>query len=306
MNALRLSPLALGALFLGAASCASSADDPGATGGVTLPGAVAGAKLSVREYCALRRSATQPWCDHQDKCCNAADRAAAIVVPFCNSAEPASECEASVAELVSKGGVEFHGEFAADCVGKIYGAMPSPPSTCSGLHLRTYVDWRPPVPSHVASCREMFRGRKGLGQECSYAYDCQPDLACVEQGKVWKCAAPGKVLARCGLDSECAPGLECIGEMCRPVQSTGGPCTYASDCERGLVCDESCRTPLPDGASCTAAPSACDYGSGCDFGTSRCRALSPDGAACSVNAECAGRCDDVTKRCVSMCGGKRW
>lgn len=304
MHVFRLSALTLGLSLV--AGCASSADDPGATSGAVLPGAVAGTKLTIREYCALRRAAAQPWCDYQDKCCSGADRAAATTMPFCDASETVSECEASVAELVSKGGVEFHGEYASDCVTKIYSSIPSPPSACSGLKLATYVDWRHPLPSHVASCREMFRGRKALGQECAYAYDCQPDLACVEQGKVWTCAAPGKAFAHCGLDSECAPGLQCIGEVCRPLQGLGGPCTFAADCESGLICADTCQPAVADGLSCSKSIFACGYGSACDFETSLCRPLPADGTTCTSNAGCAGRCDDATKRCVSTCGGKRW
>ena len=300
--------LILSAVLLSTACAASSENDSGSGGAhSTLPGAVAGTKLTVEEYCTRKRQATAAWCDYREKCCSAADLAAATIKPFCDETDTVADCVKDIDKLVRENGVEFHGEFAEDCLMKFYASVPTPPSSCSGLRLTAYADWRPPVRAQIASCRELLRGTKGDGQKCDYDNECLPAFACRETAKdEWKCKAKGAAFTACSLSTECADGLRCIGKVCRTVQSTGGTCTFLSDCETGLTCDTTCRPPIPVGGSCEGALSGCTYGAACSFTTMRCQALGADGMACSSTYECQGRCDETTKRCVSMCGGKRW
>jgi hypothetical protein len=127
---------------------------------------------------------------------------------------------------------------------------------------------------------------------CQYNSQCAGDQVC---------AIDGQCRDQCQGDLDCLPGQVCATGTCadpdelvdgrlpsapNPVQATGQPCLYTSECPDGLVCkDGLCNLECLGDADCTPFP--------CDLETNRC--VIPDGGVeplCTPGAQvtcgCAG------------------
>ncbi len=319
-------------LMAAAATACSSSDDTSETtttdggsgnhvqpdGGTTRDGQtgtetsapIPGTKLTVAEYCQKSTAPFKAWCDYTEKCCSAADKASMKDgTPFCTEERASqTDCVADYEKQINDKLIEWHGEYAEDCLAKTAALIPAAPSTCQGWNLKKYATFRDKLLDAVPSCREMLRGLLASGADCDYGYDCQPGLTCREiSEQVWKCGAAAKKGETCGLTDECEDGLVCVGETgtakCEPPHAQGAACIMEEDCELGLMCDQTCQKPIATGGDCENAPEACDYGLFCDFDTNKCAALGAVGTTCTEDYDCNGRCDTATKKCANVCGG---
>ena len=284
---------------------------PAPPGDGALPtGDAAATGMTIDQYCQAASVGAQRWCDYEAKCCSDADRKAVISLPFCVLATPPAECVTQIQKRIGAGTIEWHGEFAGDCILQTGATIPSPPATCRGLEQASA--WKPWLDSakafsRVDACRRLIQGRLREGDECDYATDCGGGVECRDLGKIWKCGKAGGPGESCSLDSECGPSLKCIGGIpgrCGLPLAEGFPCKGYSDCAAGLLCDKVCTTPIPAGGSCKNKINSCEFGTGCEFlGSERCVRPSGPGASCTYNSQCDGRCDENSKRCVEVCGG---
>ncbi|MEZ4219957.1 MAG: hypothetical protein R3B13_03440 [Polyangiaceae bacterium] len=291
----------------------SGAAGTGATGGsgATL-GSGPGPARSVEEYCQMRADLAKPWCDYAATCCSQADKDSLVFqLPECSfGADDPAECVTFVNERAGDGTMTFDGTWADACLGKAAGSIQVPPASCDGLPGSTMLLQGHGLPgfAQIPECRKMYVGLVKDGGACEYDAQCAEGLSCGESGAAFACKPVGTQGASCLFNSECDDGLICNSglEQCDTLGPVGTSCLYADDCEDGLTCiDSHCKAPISLGGACTGF-SSCAPGTGCSFSSSTCVALSPDGVSCTVDAECTGRCDSTTKKCVSICGGDRF
>lgn len=137
-------------------------------------------------------------------------------------------------------------------------------------------------PTHVCQLPEELK--------CVYNSECVGDQVC---------AIDGECRDQCKADLDCLPEQLCVTGTCAdpeelvdgrlppadtPIQATGQPCSYTSECTEGLVCkDGLCNLECLGDADCAPYP--------CDTTTNRC--VYPDGGVLCVPGEqiacgCAG------------------
>lgn len=120
-----------------------------------------------------------------------------------------------------------------------------------------------------------------LGQQCTTLRTCGDGLVCTNGA----CTTAGALGSTCAdHPSSCAPGLRCVGTVCREVVGEGGACDVNHVCESRLSCRAgrcAAITPAPPGAArepCGDGEAPCAAGLSC-FGDRCFRGLDP-GAAC--------------------------
>jgi hypothetical protein len=146
----------------------------------------------------------------------------------------------------------------------------------------------------------------GVGADCSQA-TCAGDLVCTAQNV---CAAGAAEGGSCTTDGDCKLGLFCKAAVCSVPAGSGGSCDsrrYESDCAPGLMCLGPggalavgigvCRPQIVDLPGAPCAVGACLYG-GCDpsMPGAVCPVLLGEGQACTDPT--AGVCD-LLSDCVN-------
>ncbi len=154
-----------------------------------------------------------------------------------------------------------------------------------------------------------------LGADCSTNQLCVPGAYCVQSMAGGYVCQSGAMGAPCQGTYQCDGGLYCdANNTCRPVVPNNGTCTDDSQCPPGLQCvgddlngSGTCRAVNMVNAPCDNACAGCLY---CDvpdttqLGT--CQMLPGTGQSCTSQGRCADsfdvRCDDTNNMCVSRGG----
>jgi hypothetical protein len=147
----------------------------------------------------------------------------------------------------------------------------------------------------------------GLGERCATNLPrCAPGLGCNPTTE--QCDTGGADGEQCHFTGNvdlCADGLGCsfeaTGNYCRPLSSTGGPCTNDHNCGGDDYCDFGtlvCTPRLGDGAACSDG-NECSAGLACQPGTggAACRPLPALGEACSYDCGGDAVCEGVGGIC---------
>ncbi len=141
------------------------------------------------------------------------------------------------------------------------------------------------------TCDKVFGGRRGEGEACHHASECQ-GLDAVCEGSCTDTCCQG--VCRLGA------GFAGIGEPCdmKPCDTT----SYCKSEPGGVVC----AARVGPGESCSDGPYACQVGYACDPNTATCFRQADPGAACNpmlAAQGCAGiaeYCDVDLAKCVPM------
>ncbi|MBX7102203.1 MAG: hypothetical protein K1X89_31090, partial [Myxococcaceae bacterium] len=186
------------------------------------------------------------------------------------------------------------------------------------------------------------RGGKGPGQSCSSPLECQNGLcvdgvccdvacdgaceACNRPGKLGTCGAvpAGNVgdpscnpfvcdgnnrscPTSCSSSTQCAPGLNCVGGLCRDTKPPGASCANGMQCASGFCTDGVCCDAKCDGAceACNVAgkEGACTPAAKGDPGAPACTPYTCDGtsgdcpSSCQADADCAAGAACVKGAC---------
>jgi hypothetical protein len=148
------------------------------------------------------------------------------------------------------------------------------------------------VPKAVReACDKVFGKRRGEGEPCYHAAECQ-GLGAVCEGACDDRCCQGV----CKLDQ----GFSKLGEACDMKPCTDG--TYCAPGPSGATCVEK----VGPGEACDDSPYACVEGYACDPGTNTCFKQADAGAQCNpeLNADgCAGLadyCDVEQAKCIPM------
>lgn len=159
--------------------------------------------------------------------------------------------------------------------------------------------------SVVDACDVVFGNRRGEGESCVAAIQCQGSQsvcegACGEGCCVGVCkgvSAGGQEGDECNDFAPCTSGLRClpnpVPEMPAICQTLAGPneaCTSENSCIDGYACDQTsgkCFQQAASGATCNPAlPNSCgSLNEFCDVDQQKCVALPRAGSACGVNGE---------------------
>jgi hypothetical protein len=308
--------LALGVAARAVLACSS---EPSASGGVGEPPPPFEVRPAIADFCTQLSTVSADWCAYIDRCCSADDKADPHFSSICVRADP-SICTKGLTEDVANGRNTFHPEHAGACLDAVRANLPAPPAACSGLRatqLAASIN-RVPGLEQIGACRATIAGTKTAGQTCDQLLDCaEPqrcrDLSTSGLGGGIQCADVVPTGGACVLDSDCADGEVCAGELnhrtCSKPRRAGEACLLDSDCEPPLVCNllhQVCAPLAGVGQSCDLATGQyCDYLAGCDPTSHQCVALKGPGTRCTDTAECTGRCDQRTMTCAPTCGGTR-
>jgi len=141
------------------------------------------------------------------------------------------------------------------------------------------------------TCDKVFGGRRGEGEPCFHAAECQ-GLDAVCEGACSDDCCEGT----CRLDQ----GLSKLGEPCDTR-----PCAEGAYCKAGAM-GPVCTNKVGPGESCEDSPYACPEGYACDPSTATCFKQADPGASCNpelVADGCFGLadyCDVEAGKCVAM------
>lgn len=304
-----------GAGSAGSAGASGSGNAGNDTGGGDGPGPA----LTLTQYCEKVTKIEQDWCAYSQKCCSDDDRKDYMYNSYCpvTGATTVSECVDSYQELLDSKEAVFDGTWAEQCITESLAGVPRAPSTCQGLGLPDpSVGHGDPVARQIAACRKTFRGQIAKGEKCAYGYGCAGDLRCSNGTGTasgdYLCREAGTFGTPCITSSDCLSGYFCVPSgstgACDKPGSQGASCRSSNECQEGLVCAGlKCVRPLDEGDACGSGD-VCGVGMGCFYASSTstksyCEPRRVDGTSCVLSNECAGRCDEKTKKCVSLCGG---
>ncbi len=170
-----------------------------------------------------------------------------------------------------------------------------------GLRARGCADNAP----DVTACKLAARGKVGVGQPCSWLYECAQGLCTTDVG--------GTCPATCGPVSgegqPCDPpcderlGLRCIDNVCSKLHLADDKCVSDSDCAAGLWCDGfgKCSVRGFEQASCDG-DDQCAAGLFCDHSAEGglCRRQIATGQSCTASSA-----ESIRSACVDgdVCRG---
>ncbi len=159
------------------------------------------------------------------------------------------------------------------------------------------------------TCDAVFKQRKGEGEPCFNASECEGlDATCegtsnnnCAQGTCKLAGGSGSLGTACGDMMPCAPDLVCQANMmgmpvCSSKSAAGEDCASPYDCIDGHGCDPStntCFKQATSGAQCNpdlAAPGCASVGEYCDAMQRKCLPLPGTGEACITNAYLTNAC----------------
>lgn len=262
-----------------------------------------------------------------EPCCTEADKQTGGYQFLLGIAQSfASRCETMLTVSAQRGRITLQSELAAQCgqaFQATYGAI-----GCQMIW--TGVDWE------ASGCRGAVQGNQGVGEACSYRYECQDGLFCygysiIQDGT---CGAPSGggacraeeasfetddlIDSMLGTHPACEAGQICfltaktIGVCSQPV-AAGVPCVFDQECQAGLRCHMGqCGAdgPGPEGAACRSVTDCvqrlyCAPAEGGANGTCSKR-KSADQPCSTLYDECLGYClspDGGTDgSCADFCG----
>ncbi|MBI5480086.1 MAG: hypothetical protein HY906_14560 [Deltaproteobacteria bacterium] len=143
------------------------------------------------------------------------------------------------------------------------------------------------------------RARKGAGQPCAAAEECQPDLFCAltGSGAAMACTAgPAGQPCNYGSSSACPDGFFCATrDVCEPLRTLGEDCNGSFEpCVPELYCDtiDGCSERPGEGQECDYN-TPCARGFYCDTSASypyHCVARVGPGAPCSSSTSSGAQC----------------
>jgi hypothetical protein len=160
------------------------------------------------------------------------------------------------------------------------------------------------------TCDTVFTNRKGEGEPCFQASECQGlDAVCegsssdaCTQGSCKLAGGTSGVGAACSDTQPCAPDLICRNDpmsgmpTCAQKFGPGETCGSPYECITGYGCDpntNTCFKQAASGAQCNpdlAAPGCAAVGEYCDMEKKQCLPLPGDGKACVTNAFLTNAC----------------
>ncbi len=246
----------------------------------------------------------EAMCDHAVACSFMPDRATCLEV---------TGTDAGVAQRVASanaGTLTYDNVAGAACIQAIRTA------SCDGFTLFP--------PALREKCDVVFGARKGEGEACFHAAECE-GLGAACEGScddsccrgVCRLAAGVANLGEPCTDTPCEPTSYCAADMTGALICTarGGPgasCSNDSACVDGYACDSStstCFKQASSGAQCNpdlASDGCLAIAEYCDATTRKCTPYPAAGKACGANALatniCAAYayCDPATSTCVAL------